>query len=644
MASPINAPAFKKRPSLNAEWNNFRKGLNLFSRPTELGRDEMATADNIMLVGSGVPTGRWGTSAYFTVNATGAIRGFGTYNNTASLTNELIALSDQGYLAKKAGSISTVIAGQSYPSGSIVRSEQLGGYTYFVSKNVPLVSYNGQALAVFATISAPTGLTATNFSGGSGSFTWSWKVTTLGANGGETIPSVNIVLPALPQDLTKTQVNITWSASSAATISGFQIYRGLPGDETLLSAVGASTTAYQDFGNPASETIFPPLANTTGGVKSSIITKFNDRLLMVDQSDPTKLLISGRYPNQSRFNWTDGGGYVYIDPDSGQDITGVSVQQGSDKIIVFKGTSSYTVSLDTVSIGNFVVLDPTYQPISTAIGCSNPDTIQIVENDVFYFGQKGLYVVGYEPNFLSVIRTNEISAKIRPYLANLNQNDYNNACSMYVDNKYLLSFPDRKELVCYDRERGAFAGIWKLPFGITKMKKYVDDSGTEKWVIGTDTNQVYTFETSVNSDNGATITKTMRTNKEGFGEWNQLKIVSFFYCLLRNITGTVTVNIIIEDRAGASSTAKTFTITGSAISGKSGWGANLWGNTQWGNTQGGVVTGTDEFPRWGQLFKSVRLVQVEVVCNAAASNFELLNIKMTANSQGQNSLASSLRV
>lgn len=639
-----NPPNFKKRPSLESEWNTFKKGLNLLLRPTELGRDELAQADNMILVGSGVPTGRWGTSPYFTVNATGSIGGFGTYNNTASLTNELIALSDQGYLAKRNDTTSTVITGQSYPSGSIVRSEQLGGLTYFASKNVPLTAYNGTNLAVFATISAPTGLTATNFSGASGTFIWSWKVTTLGANGGETTPSTNITLPNLPQVLSNTKVIITWSAPSAATLSGYQIYRGLPGDETLLGAVGVSTTRYEDLGDPVSETIFPPLANSTGGVKSQFLTKFNDRLLMVDQSDPTKLLISGRYPNQSRFNWTDGGGYVYIDPDSGQDITGISVQQGSDKIIVFKSFASYAVSLDTVSIGNFIVLDPTYQSISSAIGVSNQDTIQNVENDVFYFGRKGLYVVGYEPNFLSIIRTNEISAKIRPYLANLGQSDYNNACSMYVDNKYLLSFPDRKEVVVYDRERGSFAGIWKLPYGITKMKKYIDGSGTEKWVVGTTTNQVYTFEPSVNSDHGTTITKTLRTNKEGFGEWNQLKIISFFYTLIRNITGTVTVNILGENRDGSTSTLKTFTITGAAISGKSGWGANMWGDKQWADTQGGLVTGTDEFARWGQLFKSVRLVQIEVTSAVAASNFELLNIKMTADSQGSNSLSSALRV
>lgn len=641
---PVN---YRPRKDLTAEWETFKKGLNLLLRPTELQRDEYAQGDNIMLVGSGVPTGRWGTSTYFTVNATGAIRGFGTYNNLTSLTNELISLSDEGYLAKKNGTSSTVITGQSYPSGSIVRSEQLGGFTYFVSKNAPLTRYNGQNLDVFTTLSSPTGLYVTNISGASGPAQYSWKVVTLAVNGGQTTPSTNIVLGNLPQDLSLTQINLSWSAPSAAAsmINGYEVYRGQPGDETFLAAVNASVTQFTDFGGAASDVILPPVANTTGGVKSEYVVKFNDRLLMVDKDDPTKLLISGRFPNQSKFSWADGGGYVYIDPDSGDKITGIDVQPGSDKVVVFKNYSSYAVQLNTVSIGNYVVLDPTYIPISTSVGVSNFDTIQRVENDIFYFGRKGLYVVGYEPNFLNIIRTNEISARIRPYLQLLSEEDYLTACAMYVDNKYVLSFPNRKEMVVYDRERGCFTGVWKLPYGISHMKKYVDGTGTERWVLGSaENNQVYTFERSINSDNGTTITKTLLTNKEAFNSWSLLKILKLFYILFRNITGDVNVNIIIEDRNGTTSTAKTFTISGAAVSGRTGWGASKWGTVKWGVSKGSIVTTTDELKRWGTLYKQVSLVQIEISCTAAASNFELLKIKMTASPGQEGSLPASLKV
>lgn len=636
-------PTFKPRKDIEAEWNSWRKGLNLLLRPTELSREELATADNILLTGSGVPTGRWGSSLLFTAGATGTIRALGTYVNTSSNTNEIIALTDQGYLVKQNSTSSTVIAGVSYASGTTVRSEQLGGSTFFVSKDSPAVQYNGASVSLYATLSTPTGLSATNYSGASGTYSWSWRVTAL--NGvGETTASTAKILTNLPQNLSDTEIRLFWTGVSGA-VTGYQVYRGLSGDETFLGSVGPSTTQYIDRGEPASQTIEPPLANTTGGPKSAVIAKSKDRLLLVDSSDRTKLLISGRYPNHFKFNWTNGGGYVYIDPDSGQDITGIAVQPGADKIVVYKDFSHFAVELSTVTIGSFVVLDPQYVPISTSVGCSSPDTIATVENDTFYFGRKGLYVTGFEPNFLNLIRTNEVSARMRPYLALLNDDDYTTACAFYVDNKYILSFPRRKECIIYDRERGAFAGIWKLPFGISKMLKHTDITGTERWVIGSyNDNSVYYFNSAVNTDSGTAIQKTIRTNKEVFQRWSLLKIVKFFYALFRRVQGQVNVSLIAEMRDGSSTTIKSFTIEGAAVSGNTGWGVNLWGDEQWGLTDGEITIAGDEITRYTQLFKQIRLLQVEITTTEANANFELLGLRMTASSQGEGSLSSTSRV
>lgn len=641
-----NVPAYRKKADLQAEWRTFRKGLNLLLRPTEITREEYSQGDNIMLIGSGVPTGRWGSTTYFTANATGTARGFLTYVNTASVTNEILAATDQGYLSKKNGTGSSVISGLSFPSGTVVRGTQLGNRTFIVSKQTPFSYYDGQTITVFATISPTTNLMATNISGVSGTNIQTWKVTAVSSSGGETNAPTYVSLGNLPQDLTRTQVLVTWSQPSAASITAFQIYRGTLGEERFVAAVGGSTTRYIDSGDIPSDTIYPPLLNTTGGIKSNFIKKFNDRLLIVDNNDRNKLIISGRYPSHYKFSWIDGGGYVYIDPDSGTDITGIEVLPGSNKIVVYKDFSHYQVTLNTVQIGNYTVLDPSYEPISTSIGASNPDTLQVVENDIFYFGRKGLYVTGYEPNFLSIIRTNEISARLRPYLANLSNADYLGAVSAYIDNKYLLSFPSKRDIIVYDRERGCFAGIWKMPFGVTSMMRYVDDGGTERWVFGTDaSNQTYTFEDTLNTDNGTKISKSFRTNKEYFTTWSILKIVKLFYSLFRNVTGTVTVNINLEDRDGRTTTIKTFDMTGETATGYTGWGANLFGTTLWGDTEGTISTGGgDELTRWARLYKIGTLLQVEVITNTGDDNFELLQMRITASAQGEGSLPSSKRV
>lgn len=637
---------YKPAKPVEESWETLSEGLNLLLREIELSNKEMSVADNVMLVGEGVPTGRWGTAKYFAANATGTIRGIGTYKSNDGSTNEIFALTDEGYLAKKNGTSYTNITGQSWPSGTTIQTEQLGGETYIVAKDTEFTSYAGSGLTVYSKIDAPTGVAATNFSGATGPNEVSYKVVAVGANGGQTTPSDPYVLSDLPSDLSESSYHLFWTAPSHSTLSGYEIYRGLEGNETLLASLGPNQTKYVDNGGPAAITILTPETNTTGGVKSDFITKYKDRLVVVPADDPNKVMISGRYPNHTKFSWLDGGGYIYVDPDSGDNITGIAVQPIADRLVVYKERSSYLIEVSSVSIGNYAVLDPRYSPISTAVGCSSQETIATVENDTFYFGRDGVYVTGYEPNFLNIIRTNEISAKIRPYLDQINDDDFAEASAFYVDNKYILSFPRQKEMMVYDRERAAWVGPWKLPYGISHLIKYFDSSGTERWVIGSaDDNQLYEFDTAVNTDDGEAITITLRTKKTSFGDWTVLNIVQFFYILFSNVKGTTTVNILIEDRSGSTSVAKAFTITGAATQGSTGWGMDQWGTTQWGESESTTVAvSSDEITRWGPLFKQARLLQLEITTSATNSNFEFLEAKVKASKQGSGSLSSSQRV
>lgn len=639
---PVNKPAYRKSRDAVVEWDDFKKGLNLLLKPTELRTDELAQSDNTMLVGKGVPKGRWGSQKYFAAGATGTVNGIGTFIQGG--TNEIFAITDEGYFEVKDGATSVRRTGQSWPSGTTIRTEQLGGKTYVVSEDVSFTEYDGTDLSIYATISAPTGVTATNFSGVSGTNRISYKIVANAFTGGHTEPSTNYVLTNVPDDLTTSQYHVFWTAPSGLSLSGYEVYRGREGDEYFLAALGPDQTSYVDDGISAS-TILPPLTNTTGGVKSKFVKKFKNRLVVVNKDKPSTVMISGLYPNHTSFSFMDGGSEKEIDPDSGDDITGIEVQPISDRIVVYKNYSSYQLELSFVSVGPFSLLDINFSPISTSVGCSSQDTIATVENDTFYFGRDGIYVTGYEPNYLNIIRTNEVSARIRPYFEKLNEDDYNQACAMYVDNKYILSFPRLREMIVYDRERGAFAGIWKLPYGISQMKKYVDGSGTERWVLGSaENNQVYEFEPNINNDDGTAIVKTVRTNKDDVGDWTQLAILKFFYVLFRAITGSVTVNIIVEDRSGETTTVKTFTITGSETAGSSGYGIDPYGSVQYGESAGGYSAAATEFTRWGSLFKQARLVQIEVTSSSTGSDWELLSAKLTATPQTQGVLSSSQRV
>jgi hypothetical protein len=178
------------------------------------------------------------------------------------------------------------------------------------------------------------------------------------------------------------------------------------------------------------------------------------------------------------------------------------------------------------------------------------------------------------------------------------------------------------------------------------MAKYIDSSGNEKWILGDYVNnKIYNFNMSVNSDNGTTITKTMRLNKEDFKAWTTLHIVEFFYFLFRNITGETTVNILLEDKDGNVTTAKSFTISGAEVGGSTGWGMDRWGTIEYGNTNTfSVSVSTDEISRWGTLFKEARYIQLEITATATGSQFEFLRANVTGKARGKGALSSSQRV
>ena len=391
--------AFKGQKDRSIDYDGFPRGWNNIFRPTELGDGELAQADNLMYTGKAVPTGRWGSTDYFLAGS-GNVRLIDQYSDTSG-TKTLLSLTDSGYLVTKDNASYSIVTGASFASGFDAHSVQLGGFRYITNGNEPLVKYDGSNLLTFATLTTPTNIGLSNISGASGTSTWSWRVSAL-SDVGETLASTSQSLASLPLDLTNTAINVKWDAVSAASgvLTGYSIYRGLPGDETYIASVGPDSTTYVDTGIAQSDTIFPVSADTTGGSVAKYILKFDDRIILAGiKDDPTLVLISARYPNQDRFNWADGGGYFRINPDGGDEITGLGISgsqtQGGTtpaSILVFFKDQVHQLVLKTTTIGNFSVLDPQSQVLSPN-GCSSAKTIVPIENNTFYFGREGLFTI-----------------------------------------------------------------------------------------------------------------------------------------------------------------------------------------------------------------------------------------------------------
>lgn len=634
--TPLKTPKFRPPKELVANWQTWRKGWNIFLRDNEIDKKEMSKAENLILTGSGIPTKRWGTSLLFNSGPSITDASTNMILPIKSNTNnqEILTLGSWGYLTKKSGTSYTKISGVSWPSNAVVNGTQLGNNAYFVSEDREFAKYDFSTAVGFSTIAKPSGVFVTNTSLPSlqGETEYEWRVTAISNSGGETLGSTPVSLTSLPQDLTTASIRLSWDPVSGASgvVAGYNIYRAVAGqNHRWVGGTAANTTYFDDPGYPPSSTQLVPLSNSTGGYKAKYILRFKDRLVLAGLTDsPTKVLLSAPYPNQERFDVYAGGAYIEIEPDSGEAITGLGIYQ--EKLIIFKEHSVWQVAISTIPIEGAEIGEATalsYQLLTGSQGCSSFRSITPVENEIMFNNRNGVYILRYEPQLLTVLNANEISAKIKPYFDSLSDYDKINSVGGYVDKKYWLYFPRKKEAIMFDRERLAFMGPMKYPWKINDFASWIDADGTSVWGLANgESNEVLETKDNFTTDNGSAIQTYFKSRKEDFGDWTTFKILNEVYTNFSSVTGNVEVNVYIEERSGRTITVKSFTVSGTAASGTSGMGTDIMGLIPLGSTSGTPTISDDELPTKSFIYKSTRTFQVEIRTFGVNDNYKLLGI------------------
>jgi hypothetical protein len=598
---------------LEFDWDTFAKGLNTILRDNEIKKDELAQAENLMLIGRGVPTKRWGTALFYQAgNATGSVRGLkGFYKSDG--TNELLAVTDDGYLTKRNGSSFT----------------QLNDTMYIVNGHRALARYSSPTLVGFATIAPPTILSATNLSNASGTTQKSYRVSAI-SEVGETLASTPFVLNNQPSSLGDPAggtIRLTFtSASNASLLRGFNIYGRDSGNERFIATVDASSTRYDDDGSAiAREFTYTPTSDSTGGPIAKYITRHQDRLAFAGLAgEGAKVLISGKAPFNERFDLGFGGNFIQIEKDAGDDIT--QLWSFKDRIVVFKQRSIWQITLGTSQIGNFFVTEPAAQLITASYGCIAPNSVVAVENDIFFLSREGVNTLGYQANYaIDALRTNAISTKVRPFFDALTTAQKQSAVAKYFKKKYVITFPGLNKTMIYDIERGAWMGPWTTDGRVFEV--YTDASNNEHLLFGDDTTtNVYEYSDMFTTDSGAAIQTILKTRREDFGDWSSFKNLKHLFFQFRNVQGSANIDIRIEKRSGSERTADNFSITPQL--GSSGWGADLWGSATWGGSNGrGGGSDSQQLIRWRQLQIIGRTIQMTIKTSGANDTYELLGIR-----------------
>ena len=648
-------PRYQPEKSIESQWDSFRRGLNKLLRDTELQKEEVKEAQNVILVGKGILTPRPGTGDYYQADTSGKVRGL-LGVKFANETNELLAVTDAGYLTKKNGNSYTRITGVSFASGYPVEMAMIYDKVYICNGDRTLVKYDGSGLTEYAQLSTPTGLTATKSSGTSGTFKWSWRVTAE-SQVGETLASNPVVLENLPEELSTTNyVTLSWTAVSAASgvLKGYVIYGREPGDETYLARVAKDVTTWIDDGsNVPSDIAFPPDADTTGGPIAKYIIVHKEKLVLANiKGSPSMVMWSGGGPYIDRFHWSMGGGAKDIDKDNGEVITGIT-ESPEGKIIVFKERSIYQLTLSFDSSLGIVV--PTVTKISGAIGALSHRTIKIVENGIFFAGRRAgsgvsLNSLDYEPNILAnVLRTAEISARIRPLLEGINMERIEEMHASYYDTKYYWFVPigaTQMRCLIYDRERLAFTGWHTFPNNPACSAVYYDSEGKDHLLYGDgDDGYVTEISKSYLTDKGTPFECIIQLPKEVFGDSYRLKNLLDGFVNFKNPRGTISINIYTEGKDGLTSSSKSITLEGQNP--LAGWGSFNWGRTgaitaRWSWNPSTMSQGASDIIKYFTLSKSnIRSVYLEI--KATGAEFEFLGAKLMANYQGIRSIPAQWR-
>ena len=639
--------SYKPTRDIQFEWNTFRKGLNTLLRENEISKEEVSQANNILLKGRGIPTKRWGTALYYqSGNATGSVRGLkGMYYSNGTV--ELVSLTDDGFLTVRNGSSFTRVNGSSWASGYNAYMTQLKNTMYIVNGQRELVKYSSPTLVGFPTIAIPTISSASNISNATGSTIKSYRATSV-SQVGETTASTSLQLGTQPASLGGVnggviRLVIAPASTASGILQGTNIYGRDAGYERYLGFLPGSATIFFDTGSVTpSEFTITPTADSTGGPIAKYVERFQDRLVFAGLSgEPSKLLISGRAPNQEKFDISFGGNFLEIEPDAGDNI--VQIKTFRDRIVVFKERSIWEVTLASEQIGNFTVTTPTLRLITSSYGCISSRSVVAVEGDIYFLSRKGVNSLGYKSGFsFDLLQSSEISLKVRPFFENLTTTQKVNAVGAYRDKKYLLAFPGLNQTMVFDTERAAWMGPWSVDAQVFEV--FYDGSNNEHLLFGNDDSVlVDEYSGDFVDDKGVAIQTILKTRQEDFGDWSLFKNIKNIFTQFRNITGSVSVDISLEQRSGSIITAKSFNVIPNT--GSSGWGADLWANTLWGNSAtAGGGSDAQQTIRWNNLNKSARTMQMTVTTTNVNDNYELLGIRGDAKPIGSGFRPSSWRL
>lgn len=613
-------PKLANRKLQTVRIDKFDGGSNVLFSETRLEKNEAKEAQNLILIEDGIWDKRWGTAQYGGVSWTATIDGFFEYRKTDG-TREIIVVADSKiWRVDPDAQTKTEITGATPTSGYRCYFVQINNLLYIANGHDALVRYNGTTLATYTGLTVPANPALARGAGlSAGSITYYYRVTATNAVGETTASTEASITVNKLRDAWVTASNeyldFSWDAVSGA-IQYIIYFSDTTGYEVKLSTV--NTNSYRDYGtdtpNPYIE---PPDDDQTTGPKFTTMWISGNRIWGTgDPDNPWRVYFTGTGVYLGNFSPAYGGGWIDLEKGGRATTNAGCDYQG--KAHVFMETADgkgqvWQITLESQTIGDTSFIVPIPLKIISSVGTNAPRTIVYVENDVLFLNPKAVQVLGNEPGVLNVLRTNELSAKIRPYIRDLNAASLNKSCAYYYDAKVFFSVPtssgEPNKIIIFDRERTAWIKDWSI--GVSQFGEYTDTSGTTH-LLGISGNKLIKFSQNYQGDSGTAFTwKYISPRIPMSVNWTQFAKIKRVYIRLRNTQGTVTFSVTGTKKSGSFTSLGTSQIT--AGSSDTGMGWDQMGSVQMGDTSGAPTTFADEnMIKYMTINKLIRDIQYTV--------------------------------
>lgn len=498
----------------------------------------------------------------------------------------------------------------------------------FVESGAPSKAYGYESVGSGLT-NAPRGLGFYNYNSGAGRYLLTVDGTELKYLNGSTWTAISGAAFDSSSNITMTHAK-----------GRFFIWDGVNGGATLdnLTLTRPGTMPKAKF------SIFYGGYHIASGVDGQpnriYISVFNDPADFTNDpavADPTPDNVTD-VPGATVFTGTGSGTaiaqFVDVNKDDGDKITGLAKFQ--DVLVIFKERSIFQLTLDATGV-------PTISAVTKSYGCVSHRSIDNVENDVFFLTRNGFYVLGNEPNFFNVIRTNELSARVHSEIEVINSTNFEKASALFNQYVYYCAIPSggvtaNNVVLTYDRRFQAWSKLTHM--AVESFTVFVDSTNNETiYFTSSSTNKVYKMNTNYTAD-GAAISAQWTSKAFDAGDFNSYKRWIDCTILFRQLVGEVSMDFYSDNGNIAKSTSVSSSIVG-------GLGTYALGEEWMGGTPASSATVTassNNIPYRIKLNTKSRNIKVKISNGRAGETFVVLGIAFRYRRYSPFSWPSSLKI